>query len=202
MFNQSVLLFEEALNSFIKIRDRGHLGRIHNNLALAKSFINENEAIQHLNFAFEINSKLDRKLELGKTYLSQSLINAFNGNLNESIMAVDEAVAIFYDIDYISGLGSAYHYKSKILFKFGKFDNSIEAINKSNKILLSRDKLCDPYYLIKNEILKSIIMKSELDMNYFEKGRAIQLVVNPIIQTEDYISRYKANILKYFKPNI
>ena len=75
-----------------------------------------------------------------------------------------------------------------------KYEAALELIDASNKILYSRKVLGDPFYLIKNQLLASIIHSKQGNQEMSEKALQELPTLVMVDDQDDYLDRFRKNI--------
>lgn len=197
-FEESLNFYYNALISFSKLNDEINLGKIYNSISLSECYLNFEKAEEYVDLGLKINTKLGRDLEIAKGYLNLAILNSHKKNFNKSVEYSDLAINKFKNVGYQSGYASAFHYKAKTLYRIKDYSGALSFIEQSNKILYKRKPLGDPFYIIKNQILASII--HEKLNNLYLKDKCLENLptLNTILPKDNYIDRFKKHIISDF----
>lgn len=193
-YEEAAEIFLNAFHVYKERNDLINLGRIYNDLSETYAYLDLNKAAYYADKAFNINSRIQKKLEIANSYRCFAIINRHKGEFTEALNWINKAIELYTEIGYKSGVGKAYYHKSLILFKLEEFDEMIDAVNNCHKWFIRKNSLSHGVYVLKAFLLQTVFYEKT---GQAEKIQELQSKYPPIEPFEG-IAEFKERIkLRY-----
>lgn len=176
--------FYEAYRLCKKLNDYGRQGEVLNLYCIQNSKLHPKSSLEIALDALKINTIVKGSIEMGKSYIGIALCYLYLNNFNAALHAIDDAIGIFIDCNYKSGLGKAFHEKGKIFLCMGKYSNALLEFKKSTEYFKRELSYSYPLYVIRNFIYESIIEYKTYEVTSIVEGR-INSFEYDLLQTVD-----------------
>ena len=145
-FQQSIVLNEKAIAIFKSIGDSAQIASCYNSRGIVHTYLDEfNIAESFFHQALSINRSMK---DLKKVAASLNNLCLYEGNTNEKLNFIKEAIAINKNLNSMWSLAENYNNMGKQYFYAKDYSQALEALEKSHKIasnLGAKDLLCDNY---------------------------------------------------------
>ena len=145
-FQQSITLSEKAIAIFKSIGDSAQIASCYNSRGIVHTYLDEfNIAESFFHQALSINRSMK---DLKKVAASLNNLCLYEGNTNEKLNFIKEAIAINKNLNSMWSLAENYNNMGKQYFYAKDYSQALEALEKSHKIasnLGAKDLLCDNY---------------------------------------------------------
>ncbi|MEH7333562.1 tetratricopeptide repeat protein [Neobacillus drentensis] len=194
-YQEAIDIFYQALHVYRERNDLINLGRIYNDLAESYAYMDFEKAAYYANKAFEINTKIQKKMEIANSYRCFATISLNKGDLYEALDSIDKAIELFGEIGYKSGVGKAYYHKAVILFKLERYDEVVEAIELARQWFIRKTSLSHGVYVVKALLLQTVLYEKTGQADKIPALQSKFPHIEPFEGIDQFKERIKATFL-------